>query len=215
MANKSNSENLIQVTMNEQQIKHNILLNTLKMLIARESISSDNLHPYHESLIRNLNQNDETFIQLSQSEATKFNANELAIKFIGRKITTIKKVTDIETFLEKPAYKIVIVSNMQQKAIKQVLEYVNVELFKDHELKINLIDHVLVPQHRKLNPTEIAELKNSYLITEKDSKRMYIDDPVARYYNLQVGDFVEIKRPSINSGYAIDYRCVVDLLINK
>ena len=215
MTENSNIENLIQVIMNESQIKHNILLNTIKMLIARGLISTNKLQSYHETLIRNLNQNDETFVQLDPTETIELHENNLAIKFIGRKITTIKKISDIETFLDKAAYKIVIVSNMQAKAIKQVLEYVNVEVFKDYELKINLIDNLFVPTHRKLSPAEIDELKISYLISEKDSKRMYIDDPVARYYNLQPGDFVEIKRPSVNSGYAMDYRCVVDILINK
>lgn len=215
MTQKSNTENLIQVIMNDKQIKDNILLNTLKMFISRDIISSDHLNQYHNTLITNLNQNDETFVKLDQTESSKLDATELAIKFITRKITTIKKVSDIEAFMDKQSYKIVIVSNMQPKAIKQILEYVNVELFHDYELKINLIDHILIPKHRKLSQEEIIELANSLLITEQNAKRMCLDDPIARYYNLRVGDFVEITRPSINSGYANDYRCVVDSLINK
>lgn len=214
MASKLNIENLIQISRNNQQTKEIILLNILKMLINRNVIDQHNLLNYHEALIRNINQNDETVIPLNGDEILNL-ANELAVKFIPRKITTIKKVADIESFMEKPYYKIIIVSNIQKKAITQLLEYNNVEVFFDYELKINLIDNILIPTHRKLSPDEVIEVKKSYLLSDKDVKRIYYDDPVARYYKLCVGDFVEIKRLSINSGYAIDYRLVVDISIYK
>ena len=44
------------------------------MLIARGSISEGNLHTYHDTLIRNLNQNDETFVPLNPTEITALNA---------------------------------------------------------------------------------------------------------------------------------------------
>jgi DNA-directed RNA polymerase subunit H (RpoH/RPB5) len=240
MANKASSEILIQVIKNEQQIKETILLNMIKMFIARGIISHEHLVAYHDLAIRNINQNDETVIPLDKDEIIRLGTsisqeedlrraslsakarneigeketaripNDIAVKFIGRKITTIKKVTDIETFMEKPAYKIVIASNIQQKAVKQILEYVNVELFYDYELKINLIDHDLIPKHRKLSLDEIEELRISYLISDKEANQMLSDDPIARYYNLRPGDIVEITRPSINAGWAKNYRLVVD-----
>ena len=117
--------------------------------------------------------------------------------------------------MDKASYKLVIVNNVAPKVIKQITDYKNTELFYDSELQINLIEHILVPKHIKLSPVEIEQLIESYQYKIKNGKRIYVDDPVARYYNLKVGDIVRIERPSINSGYAIDYRVVTNGSIYK
>jgi DNA-directed RNA polymerase subunit H (RpoH/RPB5) len=208
-------QNLVQVIMNDSQVKELIILNTVKMFINRGIIDENHQSIYVSTASSRIDQNDETYIELSSDETQRLGQNKIHIKFIDRKITTIRKVIDIEDFMDKPEYKIVVVNNMAQKAVKQVLEYKNTELFYDYELQINLVDHILVPKHHKLNEVEIDQLKESYRFKPKNAKRMYLDDPVARYYNLKVDDIVRIERPSITAGYSIDYRVVVAGSIHK
>jgi len=210
MENSKNSKNnLVQVIMNDSQINEVIIHNIIKMFINRNIINNKHLDAYTSLGFTNIDQNEETFIDLDQEESKLLGSDKLRIKFINRKLTTIRKVIDIEEFMDSSDYKIVVVSSIYPKAEKQIISYKNTELFHNTDLLINLIDHVLIPKHFKLSEIEIEQLKNSYNIKLKNAKRMFIDDPVARYYNLKVNDVVRIERPSINSGIAIDYRVVV------
>lgn len=215
---KSFKQKLIQVIKNDQQIKETILLNILKMLYGRHIIEESRINYYYEFAKSKIDQNDETFFELDSVESEKLGSKTVHIKFIERKITTIRKVIDIETFMDKPDYKFVIVNNIAPKAVKQISEYKNTELFYDNELLINLIDHILIPKHIILTEEDRQKLLSAYIFEEKDVKnfkRMYVDDPVARYYNLKVDDIVRIERPSITSGISVDYRVVINGSIFK
>jgi len=214
-SSKPIKQNLVQVIMNDSQIKEVILLNLVKMLNAREIIDNENINTYASTAFRNIDQNDETHFTVSQVETERMGTNKIIIKFISRKITTIRKVVDIEDFMDKPDYKFVIVSNVAPKASKQIMEYKNTELFYSVDLQINLIDHILVPKHFKLSPSEIKSLEESYQFEKKNAKRMCIDDPVARYYKAEVGDVFRIERSSLASGIICDYRIVINQSIYK
>ena len=208
-------QNLVQVIMNDSQIKELIITNFVKMFIERGIIDGANMTTYKTNAINEIDHNDETYIDLTSDEGDKLGVNKINIKFLGRKITTIRKVLDVEDFLSHKGYKIIIVNNIAPKAVKQLLEYTNIEMFYDYELQINLVDNILVPKHKKLSEIEIEELKESYRFNPKNAKRMYIDDPISRYYYLKAGDIVRIERPSITSGYSIDYRVIVQGSIYK
>lgn len=207
MATNNSNKNLVSLTYNDDEIKENILNNLLLMLIERKTIDKNDHNKHYESLLKNFNEYNESYIKINKDLTIK-------IKFVPYKLTTIRKIADIENFLnDQPKegsinYKFIIVSNILNKALKQLLEYKNTEVFLDYELKINLIDHVLVPKHIVLSKEEADELIESYNIKTKDLKRMLVTDPVAKYYNLKKNDIVRIERPSINSGIAIDYRIV-------
>ena len=148
---KSIKKNLIQVVMNANQIKETVILNIIKMLCTRDLIKEKHIDLYKTTAFNQIDQNDETFFNVDTDESEKIDSKSVNIKFINRKITTIRKVIDIETFMDKPGYKFVIVNNIAPKAVKQITEYKQTELFYEYELLINLIDHILVPKHYKLN----------------------------------------------------------------
>jgi DNA-directed RNA polymerase I, II, and III subunit RPABC1 len=136
---------------------------------------------------------------------------KFGIKFISTFLTTIKKETSIENFLEKNSdvHKFVIINRLSDRAIKQILEHKNTEVFTMDELLIVVIDHYLVPQHILLSPEE----KENYLTTFnhqiRDMKKILLNDPIAKFYGAKVGDMFKIIRPSITAGKDIDYRIVI------
>ena len=207
-AAKPNVQYLLAGVMNYNQIKELILQNLVKMLIARSIIDKNNINQYVSSAFAAIDQNDETSIKLTEDEGNKMGSEKIIIKFISRKLTTIRKVIDIEDFMDRPEYKFVIVTNLAPKAEKQITEYKNTELFYGTELQINLIDHILIPKHIKLSSNEVEELVAAYQFDKKNAKRMFINDPVARYYKAVIGDVFRIERPSIASGIICDYRVV-------
>jgi len=214
-ASKPIKQLLVAGIMNDSQIKELELKNLLKMLNARNIIDDNNVSTYALAAFNTIDQNDETSFKLNQSEAEKMGSQIINVKFISRKLTTIRKVIDIEDFMDRPEYKFVIVDNIAQKAANQITDYKNTELFYSVELQINLIDHILIPKHFKLSPEEVEQLEIAYQFDKKNAKRMCIDDPVAKYYKAQVGDLFRIERPSTSAGYIVDYRCVVNQSIYK
>jgi DNA-directed RNA polymerase I, II, and III subunit RPABC1 len=79
------------------------------------------------------------------------------------------------------------------KKILETLPTCEIELFSIHELQYNLIEHVLVPLHEKVEEAEANVLRKKW-----GSKLPTIlkSDAVCRYYNFQRGDILRITRPT-------------------
>jgi DNA-directed RNA polymerase subunit H (RpoH/RPB5) len=77
-------------------------------------------------------------------------------------------------------------------------------------LQFNILKHILVPEHRLMNTTEVEILKKKYNITE-DSQLPDISrfDPVAQSICLRPGDVCEIKRPSKTAIQSLYYRICI------
>jgi DNA-directed RNA polymerase I, II, and III subunit RPABC1 len=136
---------------------------------------------------------------------------KFGIKFISTFLTTIKKETSVENFLEKNSdvHKFIIINRLSDRAIKQILEHKNTEVFTMDELLIVVIDHYLVPQHILLSPEEKENYLTIFNHQIRDMKKILLNDPIAKFYGAKVGDMFKIIRPSITAGKDIDYRIVI------
>ena len=76
--------------------------------------------------------------------------------------------------------------------------------------KILIKDHVLMPQHIKLNEKEKKEVFEHYHISLNELPKIMIDDPAIVSINAKVGDVIKIVRKSVTSREAIYYRAVVN-----
>jgi DNA-directed RNA polymerase subunit H (RpoH/RPB5) len=133
------------------------------------------------------------------------------LKFINMFLTTIKKEASIENFLSKntDTHKFIIINKLSDRAIKQILEYQNTEVFTIDELLIVIIDHNIVPQHILLTPDEKDKYFSVFNHHPRDMKKILVNDPIARFYGAKVGDLIKIIRSNITSGKEIDYRMVI------
>ena len=123
-----------------------ILLNLTKMLTERKVLLSENLDKNFKELLKQ--KNEERIFQIKSE-----NGNEIYnIMIIYGKISTIKKVNGLDGFLasSKGQNRIFIGDNITQKAFKQFLELKRTEVFFDHELLMNIMEHELQPKFELL-----------------------------------------------------------------
>lgn len=178
------------------------VIKTLCRIISERKYSNKSLKEIFEKLKPHINDDQMLFT---------IDDKKFGIKFVSNFLTTIKKEASIENFLEKNAdvHKFVIINRLSDRAIKQILEHKNTEVFTMDELLIVVIDHYLVPLHILLSPDE----KENYLTTFnhqiRDMKKILLNDPIAKFYGAKVGDMFKIIRPSITAGKDIDYRIVI------
>ena len=187
-----------------------ILTNTVKMLTNRHNVlNPDNLEKNIKKVEDQLDEN------LSFSIKSDYNEDVYNIKIYYQKLTTIKKVTSIEEFIlkNKKAKKILILNSINNKVYNQLMQYKNIEVFFDYELMINLVDLHIIPKHHLLTEEEKDIYIQSYHQMTKNNfkgmSKMFVSDPVSRYYNMKIGDIVRIIRPSVTSGNSVFYRRVI------
>ena len=90
------------------------------------------------------------------------------------------------------------------------------EVFRTHELMNVLIDHIYQPKFEPyMTQTEMDEVMTNYQMNETDFPKMYVTDPIARYYDLKCGQIVRIERPSMVAVKSQYYRKVVESSIDN
>ena len=200
------TKKLASIEISNLEITKTVLLNITKMLINRGIFDNKNEEKIYKQLESQISSE---MVFSIKSDITK---KEYHFKFINQKLTTIRKVYGIEEFFlkSKNNYRFIITSNLNKKAYKQLIKYKDTEVFRIHELLINIMDHDLIPKHIVLNEDEKKKYLEAYETNKKTMSKMNVTDPVARYYNMQVGDIVRIERPSITSGISIHYRIVIN-----
>ena len=176
-----------------------ILNNILHMIYNRGLLNKSDIDKYNIN-INNIN-NNQINIKLN-------NKKELLIIFFINKISSLKKIDDINNILKNNKHNIFIIKNIQNKIWSQLIEY-NIEIFYYFEFMINLIDHHLQPKFKKLSIKEIEDFNNTYNIKSNTLPKMLLFDPISRYYKYNIGDIIQITRPSITSGYSTIYRVVI------
>ncbi len=75
--------------------------------------------------------------------------------------------------------------------------------------KLNVLKHVMVPDHSVMNEDDVRELLSLYKITYEQLPKVYHDDPAVKTINAKVGDVVRITRSSHTAGRAESFRLVV------
>jgi DNA-directed RNA polymerase I, II, and III subunit RPABC1 len=82
------------------------------------------------------------------------------------------------------------------------------EYFKENELLIDKLKHVLVPKHELIDESEKDELLQIYKLKEAQLPKILSTDPIARYFGARRGEVFKITRVSETAGKYINYRIV-------
>ena len=184
-----------------------VLTNTLLMLERRKLLKSS------KKIMEDLN---DTFVEKGIIEFKDDNNNKISINLTPGKLTSIVQGSQLDEYLKTnlDIHKIVIIKDPSKKVIKQIItDYINAEIFMEHELMEDIPSKFFIPEHQLLTEEE----KKNILETFKDSELAKINDTdtMSRYFGAKVGDIFRMIRPSITAGYNIFYRRVVSGNFNQ
>ena len=70
------------------------------------------------------------------------------------------------------------------------------------------IEHILIPEHRKLSKEEAEEILKKYNISKKQLPKILKKDKAIEHLDPKNGDIIEIKRESPTAGKSFFYRKV-------
>lgn len=75
--------------------------------------------------------------------------------------------------------------------------------------RLNVLDHIMVPDHKIMSEEEVSQLFSSYSISSEQLPKMYHDDPAVKVIGAKIGDVIRIIRTSQTAGRAESYRLVI------
>jgi DNA-directed RNA polymerase subunit H len=76
-------------------------------------------------------------------------------------------------------------------------------------IKVNVLDHIMVPDHKIMTEDEVSALLGRYSITFEQLPKVYHDDPAVRQIGGKVGEVIRITRQSQTAGVAEAFRLVI------
>lgn len=75
-------------------------------------------------------------------------------------------------------------------------------------MKIDILEHMLVPKHEIMSDSEIEDELSDADFVKENLPKIKIDDPVVKHIDAKVGDVLRITRDSPTAGEFITYRIV-------
>lgn len=196
----------------DRELELAALTTLLKMIARRAGEQADHLndaelaafHEKHEAAAKALPHSLQKEYRLGPEDAPHF------VKFVDQKLTSIKNSKEITNFLDahREHRVILVIRDWILKTVKVFIEYPGVEVFQLLELQVDVTEHLFQPYFQVIrDKAELVAAHDNIKLSSYPKLRQY--DPIARYYGLQPGDVIRVRRPSIISGYCIIYREVV------
>ena len=204
---------LLPIQKNRDKEREDILTNVIKMLTNRGLLKKTEQKENIDKITESIRETDEYKITLDYPEKYYENENKtLIVKILNQKIAGVSKTSIVGEFLyeNKNAPKIVIVNSITSKALHQIhTEFKNTEVFLERELMIDLVSHVAVPKHELLSDKDAEQVLTEYETKKREMPKIFITDPVAKYFNARLGQIFRIIRSSETSGQSAYYRLVI------
>ena len=155
-----------------------------------------------------------TKASLSESDSDQ---NAIMVFFIEEPKVGVKSIKEVATQMRGEGNNInrsiIVIQDkitpFAKQSLSEMQPKIQIEVFKESELLVNITKHILVPEHRVLSNEEKATLLARYKVKETQLPRIQFNDPIARYYGMARGQVVRIVRPSETAGRYVTYRFCV------
>lgn len=144
--------------------------------------------------------------------------NYKIVLLLDQKVANVTKSSVIADYLFKnqAEHKIIVVNDINTRSRHDVImKFPLVEVFKQSELMINIVDHIFQPIFMVLSQDECKQMLEEYDIKKNRLPWIFVTDPISRYYKLTIGQIIRVYRYSETSGLAVTYRIVTREIAQK
>jgi DNA-directed RNA polymerase subunit H len=83
---------------------------------------------------------------------------------------------------------------------------------EEEDLRFNVLNHEIVPQHMLLADDDVPALLEKYQIVKEQLPKIKSTDPAVKVVGAKVGQVVQVIRPSPTAGTFTAFRLVVEAL---
>ena len=199
----------------------NVVLNLMK----RQGYNVDDYDKFSINEVNTMKQNNQLDMLLEKNEEdeTTERKNKIYIKYyLGKMVrpANIQEMIDdlfnLEEVLKKEDVLYIIIKDEANETLINELKHIwekdgiFIVIQNIKRLQFNILDHVLVPNHRVMKNSEISEIMKKYNISDMqqfpDISRF---DPVAQVIGLRPGKVCEITRTSKTAIEAKYYRVCI------
>lgn len=140
--------------------------------------------------------------------------NTSSLKKLVKQIYDEHQLTENDTLIILVVNKILLKPNNYENTVFSFCEefriqskFVQVYGLENH--LINISKHSMVPKHIILNDDEINEVCDKYNITRKNMNHILIQDPMAKFLGLRLGQVVKVNSCNPIVGNTVSYRICV------
>jgi DNA-directed RNA polymerase subunit H (RpoH/RPB5) len=199
----------------------NVVLNLMK----RQGYNVDDYNNFSVNEVNTMKQNNQLDMLLEQNEEdeTTKRKNKIYIKYyLGKMVrpSNINEMVDdlfnLEVILTKDDTLFIIIKEDMNDTLISELKHiwekdgVFIVIQNIKRLQFNILDHILVPNHRVMKKSEVGNIMKKYNILDitqfPDISRF---DPVAQVIGLRPGQVCEITRASKTAIESIYYRVCI------
>lgn len=85
-------------------------------------------------------------------------------------------------------------------------------LTEEEDLRFNVLNHEIVPQHSVLSDDDVPALLAKYDIVKEQLPKIKSTDPAVKVVGAKPGQIVQVVRPSPTAGTFTAYRLVVEAI---
>lgn len=206
---------LLPLEINSEKKRKIILENLIRMLTNRKLLNEDNLENNIKKIISTDSDDMVYSIKLDYPDIyypKSDSAKIMYVKLLSQKVTGVSKSSNVGEFVTqyKNFPKMLIVNSITTAAHDAIRSnYPHSEVFLEKDLMIDKVRHISVPHHELLSDELSKKVLEEYLVKKREMPKIFITDPIAKYFNAKVGQIFKITRPSETSGLAPYHRLVV------
>lgn len=214
--NKRVNHLLLPARFDSETIRKTVLTNITKMLRTRGYLDENKWTDGKIRVSVKESRDDNIYVipldkKMVNLKAKNFDGSKVYVKLITQKIKNTTNIPIITEFIRdyNAFHKILIFEDIHDKVARFLKSDGKIEIFKQNQQMINLVDHDLCPKCTVLTSDEKAELKNTYGIDANKMQKMFENDPLSLYFALKRGDVLKVRRDSVNTVYSVAYRVVI------
>lgn len=186
-------------------LNYNELNNYNSIELIGKSKSNDNLYCFIYFV------NNTSFLSKSYKTNSSNNINKVEEEI--KLLYNLNKNTEIEINLIIILTQLMKINNyILEKKIIEKINIENIQIFTYNNLLFNITKHSKIPKHIRVirNKNEINELCKLRNISDINKlAKIQMNDPLANFYGLRVGELFEFKKYNKNAGIYIYYRVCV------